>query len=446
MVSDVISYGCAVGLALVFINFADAGRSNSAFAQDGQSVPTPQILQAGPAETVTVQLAAELQPTPAFETPPVLIEGSPGLFFASTGWSWLCSAAVGHVGPNLVLDSQHCGLFSTPSRIDPASRKNLTPGEAVKVGSDWARSYRGVFSAFRLNKPSRDYDFLALVHGENKNERLGQLLYTNTVDQNLTPQSCASGVNGGSYVDCWAAYNGFISLLLGSTKAWQDNAGAVPPRDLGPILWPAAGYLRPGAKASGGVRHPTAIVNQGFVYIYYLDSSQGQDPGRKAGLRLARMPEPDGNATRAPQSVNWFDGAFSPENSSLPPGFDKDNIRAFYDKPGGRSSELWPNSWQTAHFSVARIRGRSEFLGVEEHIDGKNWGVRLRLSPNLADWSAPIDVPGATSNQGWGGGTLHYPALRDLSGGGNQEIDPSGFYVIGSGKGGQITRRRISIR
>jgi hypothetical protein len=404
--------------------------------------PLLKINKAGDITPLGVAIARDMRPEPAFEVPPVVVQGAPDLFFVSTDSSWLCRASE----PPMVVpevNSKLCRRFSTSDRIDLADGRNRSPAEAARLGQDWGRSYQGVFSALKLSRPWRGYDLFTVLHGENKNERFGSSLYANTVNTNISPASCASGYAGENYDDCWPAYNAFISLRLANTAS-APAGEAIESLDLGPILWPTMGYRHGDEKTSSGLRHPSVIVHGGYLYIFYTDTSQSNEDGRRGGVHVARMALPTSDTPPMSAAIPYYDGAFSDSNPSLPRGFSKDRIDEFYDRPGGRASELWPRSWQVVRFAVARINGTSAFIGVEEFVAGREWGIRLRVSSDLLRWSNPVAVPGEHSHDGWNRGTLHYPVFSDLSGQTSVDIDPSGFYLLGTRQARPV-RQQVSI-
>lgn len=403
------------------------------------SPPPPKVLTVGPEEAIFVQIEPSLQPPPTFEIPPVFVEGAPDLAFVSTGWSWLCGLPNERSTTSLTLGPTNCQRFSTPARLDLKTGRSRSPQEAAARSDDWSRSYYGVFSALKLDRPFRKHDLLTFMHGENKNEIFGSILYNNTVNPGIEAASCASGYKEGLYKDCWPSYNGFISVVLANTTKPRDEL-----LDLGPILWPAMGYYTNGRKTSGGLRHPSVVHSGSNLYIFYLDTSTDMETGQRGGLRVARMRLPSAGES-FPIAYPWYEGAFSETNPSLPPGFAREHIRTFFDKRGGRASELWPESWQTVRFAVARISGTALFIGAEEFVANESWGVRLRVSRDLVHWSAPVPLPSIQSKDGWGGGTLHYPVFSNLVGRSTEEVDLAGFYLIGSGPGGRVVQRRISL-
>ena len=401
------------------------------------------IRDAGKIEPIDVSVVGDMKPMPAFEVPPTVVAGDPRLFFVPTGFTWLCRAD----NPSTMairVDPGHCRRFSMPNRIALSDGHVLSPAEDAALGNDWVRSYAAVYSALRLPRPWRGHDLLTVLHGENKNVRSGAALYANTVDTNVDPAACASGYDPTlkKFTDCWPAYNAFVSMRLAKT-----SSAAAPDTslDLGPIVWPTMGYRQGVKKTSSGLRHPSALLHDGYLYIFYTDTSQSSEEGRRGGVRVARMALPGNDASPLGPAIPYYDGGFSDTNPSLPPGFTKERIRSFYDQPGGKASELWSNSWQTVRFTVARLRGTHAFLGVEEYIPNNQWGVRLRLSEDLVHWSDPVAIPGDFLNQSWGQGFLHYPVFSGPSGQMVDEVDPDGFYLVGTTTNAHPVRQRLRI-
>ena len=273
--------------------------------------------------------------------------------------------------------------------------------------------------------------------GEDKNERFGDLIYANTVNTDVSPATCADGVVNGAYAGCWQAYNAFISLVFINSK----TGGKL---DVGPVLWPSVGYVANGRKVSGGVRHPSLFLADKYLYLYYLDTSQGGDPDRRAGIHVARI-ELGASSPTSLKAVPSLHGEFSDDNPSLPPDFKKKSLRQFFGVPGGRSDALWPNGGEDDRFSVTRIRDTPYFLGVEEYGNGKKWGLNLRLSSDLAHWGEPVAIPGMTASS-WANGALHYPVFSDATGDDSQSIDPNDFYLVGSTSQTGVVRQHLSIQ
>jgi hypothetical protein len=416
--------GCAVAAAI-------AALFQMAFQAAAQTSAhlSLKIIRVENVTAMSASVARDMLPQPAFEMPPIFVEGAPDLFFVSTDSSWLCRRRPQSFA-NIEVRPQLCGRFSTSDRIDIADGHARAPVEANRAVRDWGHSYEGVFGALKLLQPWNGYDLLTVLHGENKNERVGSNVFNNTINSDVDAATCSSGYVTGRYEDCWRAYNAFISVRLSRTD--DLKRGHIASLDIGPILWPAMGYRQNGKKTSGGVRQPSLIADQGHIYVFYTDSSQGSDDGRHSGLHVARMSLPKDTNSPIGAAIPYYRELFSETNPSLPLGFSKSHIRDFYEKPGGKASELWLNSWQVVRFAVARVRGSSAFIGVEEYASGNEWGLRFRVSRDLLHWSEPTPIPGNSSQEGWNQGTFHYPVFADLLGQTSNDIDPGGFFLMGT--------------
>jgi hypothetical protein len=348
-------------------------------------------------------------------------------YLVSTNYTMLCSSA--EALPDVsgsALDVDQC------TRVLAGGTTDLPPPEDI-TAPEWARNYYGAFTAHALRPDDPDSPLLVFAHGENKNEDLGGILYTNTINTDATDYSGYDDT--GFYVDAWDAYNAFIGSTVFATPsaAFTDGPSVT---DNGPVVWPSTGYLdATGAKTSEGVRHPSSIVFNGFVYLFYLDESHGDDPDRHAGIKVARAPL---DRAGAPGSFfAFYAGGFG--EPALPIDYSVSRLHAALAQPGPRTTAiLGLDSANDVRFSVAQVvpspSGAPLFVGVEEHggdDDGTGWWVALRLSANLTDWSAPVQVPGIAAAT-WEDGSLNYPIFLDENGTTNTTISPNGFYLVGT--------------
>ncbi len=99
----------------------------------------------------------------------------------------------------------------------------------------------------------------------------------------------------------------------------------------------------------------------------------------------------------------------------------------FY-KQGGRGSVILTGS--TIRFSVAKVKGTSYYLGVEETFTSKGLSIMLRASTDLANWGDPVTIYNAESSQ-YLEGALHYPIFYNKEFTSCIEIDKDEFYVGG---------------
>ncbi len=293
----------------------------------------------------------------------------------------------------------------------------------------------------------------------------------------------------------WDNYSAFVTMSLGDLGDEEGNP--VPLDNCGPVVWPSRGYTSPHTRTvrsqkmmarwfhadeetggwnydryrwvfhrrrdpdlhwvgnppkDKGVRHPSVVVHQGWVWLFYIDTGatagEGEEfpeivnPVRAQGVKLARAPLKalvDGKIDFDTFKVYCEGRTWQP---GLPEGFDKAKIADFMQKPGPAATPLFGGHLNrddgtelTARFSVAKIRGRDLFLGVEQysrtpHMDTY---IGLRVSEDLIHWSerTELDLPGIS------GGKLFpfafkYPVFLDADGTDSFEIDPEEFYILGA--------------
>mgnify|MGYP006290269857 CR=1 FL=1 len=392
-------------------------------AGNGKSVAQEvRILEAGPRQVAAGRLPDNSWP----EAPPWLVTRDGWTkAYITTGWTWAAwlqpERSFLHDPDAFLLDSSYrvsAGVIHEQDR---------PPQDLLNPLPYWRRNYYGVFSAHLLRGQENGGDYiLALLHGENKNERVWPgIYYDNTIlpPRRYQPEEY-SGMDpvSGEYQDQWETYFAFTGL---SWCPLSDSDGnRLMGYDQGPCLWPSAGYLRDGTMVSRGLRHPSSIVHDGYLYVYYLEEFPGLDePGRKPGIKLARALLKE--ATRPGSLRCWYDGGF--RQPSLPQGFHRHN-QDFLSVPGGRSEAIIPD--YCLRFSVARLLGADSFLSVEQRIiGGDEYALFLRTSDDLVHWSQGVEVP--DSRHPWPEG-FHYPVFADLDFTSNTCIDPDGFYLVGS--------------
>jgi len=418
---------------LVLLIFA-GGCTPQGRAPPGKPTPRPPALPLATSGSLALTFAAAPSPAPVdtsqsggwTETSPWTfpLAGQHG-FLISTAFTLLCSGADSLAGaPDGTLAPTRC------DRILAAGTTDL-PDPATLDAPEWRRNYYGAFSAHALDPSTPDSPLLLFAHGENKNENLGGILYQNTINPGATDYSGYDAT--GEYVDAWDAYNAFIgSVILNNPTRLATDGPAV--QDNGPVVWPSAGYLdAAGTKTSEGVRHPSSLIYDGNVYLFYLDTSYAGDPERTPGIKVARAPLAGAGA---PGSFHAFwNGDFT--EPALPDGYSAADNHASLATPGPRATSiLGPDSADDVRFSVAQVSPSPTegplFLGVEEHFDDLNgWWVALRLSTDLVGWTLPYAIPGIAAPT-WDDGTMNYPILMDRDGWTNTTVSLDAFYVVGT--------------
>jgi hypothetical protein len=320
----------------------------------------------------------------------------------------------------------------------------------------WKRDYYGVMSAHLLKDKNNQMFVYSINHGESKNRQIdsvyGITKCVPVADMGYGTLPCDSRND-------WGSYNAWISM---SSMPWTlTNLNSNRKfTDLGPILWPSNGYIESKVingkttwvKATdGGIRHPSSIIHEGYIYVYYEDLSQGlESEGRGPGIKVARAPIINGKID--PRNFkNYYKGSYS--EPSLPAGFTLDKYYNSLAAKGGRSSSIFTNYTKgnlqaisgtkrtdkrtvgnIFSFTIAKVKGTNKFLSVTNDL---NLGVAIRQSTDLVTWSAPYVVPGTQANW-WNTAydfqtySLLYPRFLNQNGDTNTEIDASAFYVIGT--------------
>lgn len=398
------------------------------------TLPAFSVRQEGAIRQFDFDVDSSMRPKPHFELPPITIEADSRYFFVTTGYSWLCKMpAEGLLGAHAVsLSVKTCRLFSRPNWLDPRTGAAL-PLSQTQVEKPWSQNYDGVMAAFVIHNSNSFDRLVTIAHGENKNERVGNRFYNGTVNAGVAASSCYSGDHNGVYQDCWPSYNGFTNEIEASLSAsLQLNAI----RDFGPILWPSDGYVEPlsQAKMSAGTRHFSGIIDGKYLYLFYVDTSHSDHPGRSGGLYLARAQIGEMGMLKFHP---YFQGDFT-SVSSLPRGFESERTSDFFSTEGPKASELWPLSHRSLSFHVAHVTGTPFFVGVEEYLFKKTWKLQMRISRDLENWSAPVAVPGQATLGGWKHAQLHYATLINQNGLYENRVDPSRFYLIGTNDHGDV--------
>lgn len=301
----------------------------------------------------------------------------------------------------------------------------------------WKRNYNGITSQHSVNIPSRGNVVIAMVHGENKNEKItsgGTTYYfQNSVlpEQQLIPhlESTYSGMkSNGKYSDFFGAYFGFVGACF--TDNTQNNSwGNAYHNELGPVVWPSNGYVTPQrTQASCGVRHPSSIVANGYIYTYYQDTRTAPDApeGRKQGIKVIRV-EVENSLNPNAYKV-YYNGSWIP---SLPSGFTVANMMNYLTVQGPPSTVIDHDGLgdgDIVSFKVAKVRNTDWFLALEGGFYNGIGKFYFRLSKDLVNWSprlyTVIDATGTSFE--YGGATF-----LDQYGLTNYEIDLHKFYVIG---------------
>lgn len=299
----------------------------------------------------------------------------------------------------------------------------MIPPAKVPAAPYWRRNYGSVFGTF-----VNGGNLYAIIHGENKNEIVNGVKYDNNIRPAGTHYSDAEYSGAGSdgvYRDAWEHYFNFLNIQWAPLDKLQTR-GSLLKNDLGPILWPTDGYVFDFGgqthQACDGLRHPSVLVDNGYIYVFYLDSSKGN-----GGLMFA---------ARAPLSTGGVPGSFkkyykgSFSEPGLPEGFNKDDRRFLY-MGGGKSTPIISCN-NPVRFQVARLKGTPYYVSVQEEITASGFNtIYLRVSKDLVNWSQPVEIPGIAVS-GWKDGNLHDPLLYNSDFSSSTDVDASNFYIVGT--------------
>lgn len=323
---------------------------------------------------------------------------------------------------------------------------------------NWKRNYHGIYSAAGFIHPSQGPVSLGFLHGENKNAISDDgTRYQNTIQQNelIDPEDPNSWSGGNPFHEGWNAYNGIISAAWVPNTEQTNGGLQFFKNELGPIAWPATGYVtNTGVKCTTGLRHPACIVTGNYVYVFYVDAGPysaniPEEEGRHEGIKLLRAPL---DAALDPQAYEVFYRDSSGRdtwNPSLPQGFTRDRMLDFVAIKGPKATDIMndtDNVSQEIRFSAAKVRDADYYIGVEQYIDlsdSAKFKVALRFSFDLVHWSDRSLVVYAADN--WNRSQMNYPIFLSNDGASNTEIDIKDFYILGTGNipGAYVNRMHI---
>jgi hypothetical protein len=298
------------------------------------------------------------------------------------------------------------------------------PDQLRKRPEYWRTHYYGVTSVHRVAHPQTGEPCLvAVLHGENNDRSWSkQWAEKNHHSSWFYPNTLLPVPEGPPKEnEMFGRYFGFVGL------AWcpEREAGGADfmAHDLGPVVWPEAGYLdAEGNQCSQGVRHPYGFVQGDWFYIFYLDTKDCTIRAARAPLKSLFEPA----AFRLCCQGQFGEPALP---SALPSG---DRV-CLTQKPG-RSDAVLPGRPRSMRFQATHIKGTPYFLGVEHREFNRGgeaiYEVWLHLSRDLIHWSEGTPVPGTRG--GYYASELGQRPVavnRDYSA--HDEIDPKGFYLAG---------------
>jgi len=389
------------------------------------------------------------------EIPPWVIKDKQYHYFFTTNFTacWSSTWSLGNpineikelgskkdLGPKWILTAANWWQKFYP----PAVLENpLYPNNQQWQTDYWRRNYNGIFCAHIITlSNTRNKILFAVSHGENKNEKQDSYFYQNTVRPSFTinpgDATTFSGMSNGSYKDCREAYFGFLNgswVAYDTTGKWSNEYL----NDIGPIAWPSAGYVNTdNTQASTGLRHPSSIVNDNYIYIFVKDESNDGT----GGIKLIRC------LLDSILKPNCFEtwSAIQTWVPSLPKGFSKNLCGNFFSSRGPKNTPVFPNDRNTIRFSVAKFKNTNQFIGVEQYNDEQDNNhskLAFRFSQDLIHWSDRVNFFNNTEHN-WDDMPLKYPIFLSADGTSNTEVDKDQFYVIGTSGNNSVSRLLFS--
>jgi hypothetical protein len=411
--------------------------------------------------SVTFEAKARDRGKARTEVPPWIIPGGWRSYLFVDGSSTYIWSSPSPLTTNRSINFRQEGVGpynASKSYINTESYHNLKPGY------DWKRTYHAIYSAESFHHPNAGKVSLGFLHGENKNYVSGEARnpmskkYPNTIQKNLPidPFDHNTYSGGNPYLEGWLAYNGIISAAWvpnNETTNWGQQFFS---NELGPIVWPATAYItNQGVKATCGLRHPSSIVHNNYVYVYYVESGAyaeniPDEEGCHEGIKVARAPLNDALNPHSYQVYYKAPNGVESWNRSLPEGFTKEKMLDFVAVKGGKATDIMgdnKNKAQEIRFSVARVENENYFIGVEEfidHTDNKMWKIAIRFSADLVHWTDRRFI--VISAPEWDKIRVNYPIFLSHDGWSNTEIDINNFYIIGTDPGVNNTVNKIHLK
>ena len=337
-----------------------------------------------------------------------------------TGFSFTCLLPQSLFDePGNPLTTANCALTTAGLMWDtPAAVLNDPSSELYKL--HWRRNYTGITSQLPL-----------VVDGEEGLLSIVQIEHTNYINfftgeffqDVLNPENSASGdcdaVEEGE--DCDPLYKTFVAAVW---TPFDSASGELPGREatieLGPVVWPDTGYHDADDRVINGFGSGTALVRDGYVYLYFTGGSRDD-----YGLRVARV---EIDQALEPTAYEVYDGAGW--GRSLPEGFTKEAMADFMDVPGGAMATRVSgvDEGRAIHTMVARAT-TGGYVAVEESVGADRWQLRLRYAEDGLAFGDPFFVAAQASS--FTEGSLNYPLLATPEHR-SDAIDPASFFIVGS--------------
>ena len=305
-------------------------------------------------------------------------------------------------------------LATWPSCVNPSNGNFIAPSN-VNTDAYWRYVYYGVFGVYQNGS-----NVYSVMHGENKNRTDAGYNYANTVK----PAGTVYGNDEYSTdaAENWDNYFSFISMTRSSAST-VASTGNLMEEEYGPVIWPSRPYLDSSdLKLDQGVRHPSYIIDNGYIYIYYTDNSA--EWTEQVNCARAKL---DANG-KPGEFYKLYNGAFT--EKALPEGF-ATNDRSFFYEAGGRASAV-VDSDHAIRFYPQKLAGTDYYIGLlEETLVGGAHQLKMFISTDLIHWTNPTIVPGSVKPS-WGEAMFNYPMINNSSFAASDTVDPQDFTIVGT--------------
>jgi hypothetical protein len=368
-----------------------------------------------------ITVAPVIYPEDAYmETPPPLYTLHDNQYcFIST--SWAVNTQI-KTGKNILIDQN--ALNQDGKRCTWGNYFDydvlISPNE-VKPHPFWKLNYYGVMDSVTYTYDGHTY-LLGIMHAENKNERVQNHYYKNSVkpsDTKYSSDEYSGCYDNGEYHDNWENYFAFLGITF--IEVGVDPVENLMKNDIGPVIWSDEPYLdKREKKICGGLRHPSALIHGDYLYLYYIDESKHKYGHRVARAKLAH-----------PKELVFFkltESGF--DLPALPKDFNNED-KQFLKIGTGFSRKLFALNDVLIRFSVAHVKNTDMFLGVGEFIQKGSVWTELFSSKNLIEWNSMGKIRG-TEGKRWYEGVLHYPMFYNEACNSSNEIDSNCFYIVGT--------------
>ncbi|MEI9959426.1 MAG: hypothetical protein WDM90_24610 [Ferruginibacter sp.] len=291
---------------------------------------------------------------------------------------------------------------------DDATGPVMVSSPSATSGNDWKRNYHSIYSAQTINDLCKAQLYWAFFMEKIKMSAIPVHRAIFKIPLILMQQfNCNDHLTwsgGNPYQDGWLAYHAMVSVAWAPYTKATNFGQQYFSNQLGPVSWPANGFISiDNTIATTGHSHPSSIIANGYLYIFYTDAGPygnhiALEEGRLKGVKVVRVKQAEVLDASKYEIFYKNTNGKSEWHASLPAGFTKENMLSYTKVKGPKSSDILNSdeSSRAIRFSVAKIKNADYFIGVEEYLDltascthngGPVYRVALRFSEDLISWS-----------------------------------------------------------